>query len=392
MAGIFFAMEKGEVNRRLLAKSHLLPDSRLESVGAILRDMVALDSNGLEDSYFSLYLRARRFDVVAFEKGLYRGTSMARVPGLKNYVQIVPGEYLPAVYAVSKAAREAAAKNLLATWGIAEDEYWRVSGRILEALDGKEKTLAQLKKGLSPVSREIKKRREKAMNVSIVAQAMQYHWILLRGGIGRSPGENPGRFSIFKNRFRLKLDLSREEAVALLARRYVKSYGPVSAEDLAWWLGITLDEARRALKNMKDIASINIDGVSGKFFIDTKEETPLDKATETPPIIFLPKNDPYLKAYYDETRLVPPGRKVMTKFGESESIVLLNGIAWGTWRLEEDRPGYGCRIAMFEGHPPVDEEKLEATAQEAGRFYTGGPVEAKTDIQDKNRFSQISGK
>ncbi len=38
---------------------------------------------------------------------------------------------------------------------------------------------------------------------------------------------------------------------------------------------------------------------------------------------------------------------------------------------------------MFEGHPAVDREKLEAAAQEAGRFYTGGPVEAKVSVQAK---------
>ena len=111
---------------------------------------------------------------------------MARVKGLKNYMQIIPQEYLPAVYTITKNDRDAAARNLLGTWGIAEDEYRKVGSKIMDTLEGKEKTLVQLKKGLSTVSREItRKRREKAMNVSIVAQAMQDRWLLLRGGIGR---------------------------------------------------------------------------------------------------------------------------------------------------------------------------------------------------------------
>src|SRR5512146_478404 len=134
-------LEKEAVNFFVMAKSHLTPDSRLDSVGAVLRDMIALDANNLDDAYYSLYLRVKRFDVVALEKGLYKGTSMARVKGLKNYMQIIPQEYLPAVYTVSKKDREAAARNLLSTWGIAEDEYRKVGSKVLESLDGKEKTL-----------------------------------------------------------------------------------------------------------------------------------------------------------------------------------------------------------------------------------------------------------
>ncbi len=378
-------MEKSAVNRHLLAKSHLLPGTRLDSVVSVLRDLIAMDANSLEDAYFSLYLRVKRFDVVAFEKGLYKGTSMARVPGLKNYMQFVAADYLPAVYTLSKSDREAAVKNLLGTWGISEDEYRRVSSKILEALDGKEKTLVQLKKGLSPVSREItRKRKEKALNVSIVAQAMQGRWILLRGGIGRRPGENPGRFSIFKNRFRLKLDAGRREALALLAKRYVKSYGPVCAEDLAWWLGATLDEALRALDAMEGVATVEVEGVPGQFFIDKKDEGFFRERIEELPVIFLPKDDPYVKAYYNEARFVPPGHTAMTKFGESASVVLVNGEARGTWRIEEERLGRVCRVTMFEGRPAVDKEELEAAAQVAGTFYTGGPVEVKVNLWDNS--------
>jgi hypothetical protein len=377
-ANLMVMPDKETVNRFLMAKSHLLPDTRLDSAGAVLRDLVVLDANNLEDAYFSMYLRVKRFDVVAFEKGLYRGMSMARVPGLKNYMQIVPREYLPAVYTLSKNDREAAAKNLLKTWGIPEDEYRKVGSKILEELDGKEKTLVQLKKGLAAVSREItRKRKEKAMNVSIVAQAMQDRWLLLRGGIGRRPGENPGRFSIFKDRFKMKLDMGREEALPLLAKRYVRTYGPVSSGDLAWWLGVTLDEASRALDSM-GVTEVEVEGVRGRFFIDKKGE--VHAAPGEPPVIFLPKDDPYAKAYYNEGRFVPSGRQIMTKFGESASVVLINGVAWGTWRLEKERLADVCRVALFEGHPGVKSEILKTAAEKAGRFYTGGPVEVKTNL------------
>jgi hypothetical protein len=71
----------------------------------------------------------------------------------------------------------------------------------------------------------------------------------------------------------------------------------------------------------------------------------------------------------------------MTKFGESASVVLVDGEVWGTWHLEKERLEDVCRVTMFEGHPAVDKKKLEDAAQEAGRFFTGGPVKVLWALQ-----------
>jgi hypothetical protein len=371
-------LEKDAVNRHIMSKSHLLPERRLDSVGAILRDLAVLDANNLEDAYFSLYLRTKSFNVQAFEKGLYKGTSMARVKGLKNYMQVIPVEYLPAVYAVTKADREAAARNLLRTWGVDNDEYGKVESKILEKLGDKEKTLVQLKKDVASVSRDIvKKKKEKAMNVSIVAQAMMDRWILLRGGIGRHPGDNPGRFSAFKERFNMKLEMERDVAILTLARLYFREYGPATAGDLAWWMGITLGEASSAVDKLEGLAQVEISGVGGQFFMLKNDELTAQESASGRPVIFLPRDDPYVKAYYDEARFVPPGHNVMTKFGESASAVLIDGTVWGTWVVEKETLRDVCSVRMFEGHPDTNglKDNIKKAAEQAGFFYMGKPVE-----------------
>jgi hypothetical protein len=69
----------------------------------------------------------------------------------------------------------------------------------------------------------------------------------------------------------------------------------------------------------------------------------------------------------------------MTKFGESKSVVLVNGMVRGTWSLEKDRLTYVCRVEWHDGHPEVPAGLVEATALDAGRFYTGGEVEVRAD-------------
>jgi len=366
-----------------MAKSHLLPGTKLESAGAVLRDLVALDTNNLEDAYFSLYLRTRSFNVQAFEKGLYKGTSMARVKGLKNYMQVIPAEYLAAVRAVTNGDREAAARNMLRTWDIGDGEYAQVSGKILEVLGDKEKTLVQLKKDLAPVSRDIvKRKKEKAMNVSIVAQAMMDRWILLRGGIGRNPGENPGRFSTFQGRFGKEPEIGRDLAISAMARLYFREYGPATAGDLAWWLGITLGEASSSINRLKGLAAVELSGVNGQFFMPEEDERTVRDMASGKSVILLPRDDPYVKAYYDDDRFVPRGHSAMTKFGESASVVLLDGTVWGTWNIDKETLRDVCIVRLFEGHPEMAglEDLIKKAAEEAGFFYTGRPVDVMANF------------
>ena len=44
--------------------------------------------------------------------------------------------------------------------------------------------------------------------------------------------------------------LPREEALALLARKYFRSHGPATVEDLSWWSGLGLIECRKAMASL----------------------------------------------------------------------------------------------------------------------------------------------
>jgi hypothetical protein len=372
-------LEKEDVNFYLLQKSHLLAPARLGSVVDVIKDVGAMDSNNLEDTYFSLFLRVKDFDMAAMERALYSEGGIARVKGLKNYTQIVSRDLLPAIYSMTKNDRESSVDSLLKSWGITGEVYSTLERAITGSLGGKEKTLGQLKNDLTSISKNVErgkgKKKERAMDVSVVANAMVDRWTLLRGGIGRVPGESPNRFSLFKDHFKgLSLSIDMDEALALLARRYVAGYGPVCAEDLAWWLGVHQRDALAALKKLSGLETVNISGVPGTFYMFDQASVGGSKPETS--VVLLPKDDPYVKAYRNTARFVPEGRSVITKFGESARVVLLDGVVSGTWSIEREHMVESCVVRMFEGSK-VDGIKgsLEKAASEAGRFYTGTEME-----------------
>ena len=57
-------------------------------------------------------------------------------------------------------------------------------------------------------------------------------------------------------------ELSGDEALAEMARRYFRSHGPATIKDFAWWTGVTLTEAKRAAEAVRDeLEQECIDGV-----------------------------------------------------------------------------------------------------------------------------------
>jgi hypothetical protein len=52
---------------------------------------------------------------------------------------------------------------------------------------------------------------------------------------------------------------SRDELLALVARRYARGHGPFRDKDLAWWTSLTLTDSRRAIE-LGELRPLDIDG------------------------------------------------------------------------------------------------------------------------------------
>ena len=374
------------VNAHILEKQ-MLGSTKATSPEEAMKALLAIDSGSLPNTCYSLSLRVKNFNAAAFQQALATGR-LARVKGLKGNLQVLHTDLMPAVFAASAESREARAKSLLQGWGIGEDEYGRVRAAIIEGLGTKEKTLPQLKNGLKPgVSRDLVKtkgkKKERSTNVAVVATAMWERWELLRGGTGRAPCEDPGRYSFFSRRFgKMKLDMDRQEAVRKLAGQYVAAYGPVSAEDIAWWLGVSVKEAQAAL-DKKAVEQVGVEGISGEFFVAGGRD--IGDARPGSDILMLAADDPYVKAYARRERFVPSLYldRMITRFGESVSTVVIGGAVTGIWHIDREMEGDLVDVELFgpvaEGLDPV----VECAAEAAGRFFTGDHVPVRISVYKK---------
>jgi hypothetical protein len=123
--------------------------------------------------------------------------------------------------------------------------------------------------------------------------------------------------------------LSRDEALAELARRYFTSRGPATVHDYAWWSGLSVTEARAGLTMIaSQLAREVVDGTEYWF-------SPCDPPAMPRGVYLLPNYDEYAVAYKDRDAFFDVSH--VKALGARENVVfshviLAGGRIAGTWK------------------------------------------------------------
>lgn len=164
--------------------------------------------------------------------------------------------------------------------------------------------------------------------------------------------------------------LQRDEALAELARRFLRSHGPATVRDLVWWSGLSTADARRAIEACRASGEA-VDGLTYWAVESSGAGTPRDSKAE-----LLPIYDEYLVAYRDRVAVPhgPPG--IETKSGQFaifQHALILDGHVAGTWR--PTRSAGEVRVDVTLLRPPKRGERkaIEQAAERYSRFI-GAPV------------------
>ena len=151
---------------------------------------------------------------------------------------------------------------------------------------------------------------------------------------------------------------SRERALTELGRRYLEGYGPADGRDLAAFCGLAAADARAAWAAVEHRAR----GAAPREG-DGNGNGDACGGAEAHVVRLLGSFDPYLLGYAGRGHAVAPehARRVWPGGGWIHAVVLVDGMAAGTWRLD----GGALRVEPFGAVPRTG---LEAEAQDVARF------------------------
>ena len=167
-----------------------------------------------------------------------------------------------------------------------------------------------------------------------------------------------------------KRDMSTEEAIVELARRYFPSRGPATVQDFAWWGGLTLTEARKGLDAVR--AGLESEEVNGVEYWFTAPATPAPSDSTVRPsrpdgTYILPAFDEYTVAYKNRDDVLAPAHAATCFYG-LKPIVVHNTRVVGMWQRAIKKGKVVVEIIPFEGGRPAPERAFAAAVRKYEEF------------------------
>jgi hypothetical protein len=169
-------------------------------------------------------------------------------------------------------------------------------------------------------------------------------------------------------------DLSGDEALAELTRRFFRSHGPATIRDFVWWSGLPTAEARRGI----DIIRAKRHEIDGLTYWTVGSGVVVHAADH---VHLLPIYDEYLVAYRDRA-LVPHGpAKIAARPGHSvtfQHALLIDGEVAGTWRTSRGARQVSVTVTPLRRLTVRERREIENAGARHARFL-GVPVAMAID-------------
>jgi hypothetical protein len=305
------------------ARSQRLLGERLRDPLAAVRASAGIQAQDAAAAALSIRARTTGLMRVDVERALVEERSIVRLWAMRSTIHLVPSEDARWLVDLLGPIGLRGAHRRLGQLGVPEEDRPRAVAAICAAL-----------REHGPLTRAELMEHVARAGVETAGQAAAHLPALaaLQGLVCFGPPARGGKPTYALRDDWLGRDLprlTRDEALAELARRYVRGFAPTAPEDFASWSGLPLRDARAAW------------GVIAP-------RSPDPPPAPNPPVVrLLPAFDTYLLGYRTRDAVVPPkhARRVWPGGGIVRPTVVANGRAVGTWR----RTGARVELEPFPG-------------------------------------------
>ena len=311
------SLSRRELNRALLARQLLLERAELPLPRALER-VAGLQAQYAPAMYVGLWSRLRRFQRDDLTRALER-RSVVQGTLMRVTIHLVSArDYWPLAVAIRESRRRL---WLRAHRASAEEREMEAAARTLrETLAGG--TLRQ-----AEIDQLVGRQRARGVGLwlDLVRVPPSGTWERRRADVYAAAEDWLG-----------PADVSFEDGLVHLVRRYLGGFGPAPRTDVANWAGLPVRELSPALERMR---LRRFRGPDGEELLDLPG-APLPDLETPVPVRFLPVWDATLLVHARRTGILPERYRPLvfnTKTPHSVSTFLVDGAVAGTWRYERDR-------------------------------------------------------
>lgn len=363
------SIDMNTVNCLILHKQHLTDNSRIDDIVRVTKDIGGLHATDPTTPHLSLYARTYNFSKEHLDAELHIKRSMAKIRYVRNTLYILPKEMIPVAFAATKRMVEKNSRGFAEFRGVSPQEYERASRSILDIVRGREMSVFEIKRALNT-----------HLNVPAILNLMCDQGMLIRGRREKGWEDRNHKYSLFSE-YLPDVDLTsieEDEARTSLVRHYIRSFGPVTMNDIAWWTGLGKTEARQAVEStLEQLIQVEIPGLTGDFIMlhSDRDKAENTGASNTPAVNLLPRLDPYLMGYKERQRYLSPesNEMVFDRSGNAAATILVDGRVIGVWDYEKGDIPLVKTYVFGEVEEDVH-DRIRSEARKLGKFISGTEV------------------
>ena len=353
-----------DIARRRLARQHLI-NPTLSDPAEVVRVLGAVQAQDFSGAKWALGMRTHGSTDASIERAFADG-SIVRTHVLRPTWHFVTPADIRWMLALTGPRVKATMASYERTLGLDDAMFRRTNEVIVRALrDGKQLTRAEIGEALRQAGVEVGGSQRlghllmrpelEGIVCSGARRGKQFTYALLDERVPPSPARE------------------RDEALLDLTKRYFATRGPATANDFAWWSGLTVGEARRGI----DIAGANLE----REVIDDRPywSDPSVRTTpwRSPKVFLLPNYDEFFIGHKDRgaigrrlssARLVTGGNALIAH------VIAVDGQLVGGWKRTLTNDGVTVHVRLLTRLSTAEHKALDAAIERHGAFL-GLPVQ-----------------
>jgi hypothetical protein len=354
------------LSRRLRAQCLFAPGP--DSISDVVARLTALQAQDYTASLWSVGVRASGTSMVAVEQALERGEILRSWAMRGTWHLEAAADVRLLLTHLTPRVLAAAATREQREYGLDAKTLARCETVLAKQFDertrlGRDELYASL--AAAKISTEGQRGYHILWNVA------QRGLLVCTGRIGRQPA-----FSLLDAVVPQTKVPAREEALAILAERYLRGHGPATVADFAWWAGLPVKEAKAAIATHE--SALEPLEIGGDTFwahpaaaADWRSGSGARAGAAPISAHLLPSFDEYLLGYTDRTAMLPLAAAKRVQPGTNGMflpVLLVNGQVAGTWRRTIKRGTVVVELAPFAALSKRTRSALVAAAQRYADF------------------------
>jgi hypothetical protein len=359
-----------QVNYFILTKHHLTPESRIDDITTIAREIGGFHATSQTTTYLSAFFRSNTLSKEEFESEIYEKKNLGKIRCMRKSVFIQPKDLIPTLYVATKNQYAKRHEDYLKNLGVSLEDYDKSAEEIKKILAGRILSTADIKK-------EVTSKEHTTHFIALMCDQLD----IIRNKPLKSWRDKRHSYSLFEEYFPdLNFEgISEEESMEFLVKHYLESLGPATETDIVWWTGFNKTQTRKILQKLENnLEKIQIKGIEKEYFIlsDDLEKLKQTQQGEKNIINLLSDLDPYLMGHKDRERLVEEEHYnyMFDRSGNATSCILLNGKVIGIWDFVSSKESK-IKIHFLEKPEAAVKQKVLDEVKRVGIFIFDEEVE-----------------